>query len=364
MFLYNIYYSKNIAIYYPSIRLMKKVINSLNWKIFNINSRKKKSKIKGKILKVNNNQIIGWAVELDKDEPVEVELRVDDFTINKTYATQKYKDRNIAFRFPMTQVWNHLRKGQILSVHVKNSKLKFPDGNSEFEVNQDGAKCSKNILDKISSGYVINKKGIIQKHWDTNMKWTERILPEYEKINESMKREFGKSLFVFYGTLLGFAREGDIMVHDTDLDLAYLSNETNPEKITEEFYVISKYFIKTNQVTVPFTYKIQLPGRGISITPCWFTDTVFYSTFGFVGDGFEVKLSDIIPFKKVMLKGYEVLEPNNKIKVAQYLYGVGWKYPDPGWKWKPEYKSRPITQKARLTDYQVEVLKELKCSLK
>ena len=78
-----------------------------------------------------------------------------------------------------------------------------------------------------------------------------------------------------------------------------------------------------------------------------------YGTFAFADDGYHVEKKDILPLKVRTYDEYEILLPNNVVNVARYLYGRRWKYPDTGWRWLPEYKHRPVTLQAQLTDQHV-----------
>ncbi len=52
--------------------------------------------------------------------------------------------------------------------------------------------------------------------------------------------EVGLRPFVAYGTLLGLRRDGDLIPHDDDADLAYLSGATDPVDVVHESYRVSR----------------------------------------------------------------------------------------------------------------------------
>ena len=316
--------------------------------------------VAGRVDVVKKSFIKGYAIGAS-DEPVLVELLIDGTVVNHTYATQLYKDRYIGFRFGMENIWAHLCEGQRLEVLGDGKPLEFKTSKDvEYLVPTDGQKCQKNVVDLINAGYLINKKGKMQVPRDANKDWAERVLTHYNKLNDLLQERFGKQCFCFFGVLLGFARDGKILSHDIDLDVAYYSNETDPSLVREEFYRISKYLIEQDEFATPFDYKLQFPGKGISLTPCWFSNAKLYNTFGFAGDAGGLTESDLLPLTCVEHLGHRLHLPNNLSALAEYMYGRWWRYPDSGWQWRQEYRSDPGIQAGRLTSAQVQELSGLR----
>ncbi len=319
----------------------------------------------GYVVRSDRLRISGIAFPKPDGEPAEVELRVRGVAINRTYATQKvseptrYRGRGIGFNFPMKQVWGKIRSGDPVEVVATGGVLRFGAGAGALIPKRGvGAVEGKDIVELVAEGRLINKFGRIQPPRHESGAWAERALGNYGRIDALFEREFGKRLFVFYGAMLGFAREGGILAHDLDLDLAYFSEATDPVEVRREFKDIARKLIALGTGAKPETYKITFPGSGLSVTPTWIADGVFASTFGYVGDGFLVTRDDILPLSEAAHLGYRLLLPRNPKAVAAYVYGKGWKYPDPGWKWLPEYKDRPNVLAGRLTDADLRELAE------
>ncbi|OHD26355.1 MAG: hypothetical protein A2Y38_00220 [Spirochaetes bacterium GWB1_59_5] len=319
----------------------------------------------GYVTRVDTRDIAGVAFCREGEPPVAVQLLVDGAVVNTTYATQKvlgpskFAGTTIGFHFPMKGIWKHVRKDQVLQVLANGKPLRFRAGFGPGKplTNKGVRKLSeRGIVALTAEGNLINKFGRIQRPKDESRDWAEKTFGNYADLNAVFEREFGISLFVFYGAMLGYAREGGILAHDLDLDLAYFSEKTNPDDVRLEFYAITKRLMSVGVQAVPFTYKLQFKGSGLSVTPCWISDSGFSSTFGYVGDDYRVTREDILPLRKAEHDGHALNLPNNPQAVAAYLYGHGWKYPDPGWKWLPEYKNRPQILAARLTDRDVREL--------
>jgi hypothetical protein len=312
----------------------------------------------GYITSVHSQGISGFVFTAGQ-EPVKVELLIDGRVINRSWSIQKifypslYAGSSSGFYFPMNRVWRHLSRGQKLEILADKRALRYKAGPGRGKpIPNRGARrlADKNILDLIGSGKLITKFGRIQEPANENDQWAAKVFGNYSKLNSIFKKVTGKSLFVFYGVLLGFAREGGILAHDMDLDLAYFSELTDPEAVRREFKDIAEKLIDSGITVVPQTYKLQFGGKGISVTPCWISSEGFSCTFGYVGGTTSVRRSDILPLKRAKHKEYDLLLPNDPVAVARYLYGSGWEYPDPGWKWLPEYKNRPQILVGRLKE--------------
>ncbi len=59
-----------------------------------------------------------------------------------------------------------------------------------------------------------------------------------KKLEGTFKTEFDLDIYLTWGTLLGAVREGDFIAFDTDVDIAYLSEQTSDFEITEEHELI------------------------------------------------------------------------------------------------------------------------------
>ncbi len=327
----------------------------------------------GYVTSAGRKGISGFAIGSEKDVPSKIELLVDGNVINTTYAAQKiyspskYYGEFTGFYFPMKHLWNLIDKKQKIEVLAEGKPLRFRAGkNGEAVIPNLGKlgtnekKSEKNIIDYISEGNLINKFGRLQPPRNKNIEWTTKVLSSFIYVNQLFEKYFKKQLFVFYGGLLGFAREGGIISHDCDMDLAYFSEETDADKVRDEFYRIAEKLIRECSDLVISVSKINFTKMKVSITPAWITpDGDFACTFAYVGDKFKVTREDILPLKKTEYEGYELNLPANPVNVVKYLYGRGWKYPDPGWKWLIEYKLRPAIFKARLTSSQVKKLNKI-----
>jgi hypothetical protein len=329
--------------------------------------------IKGQVERINDQWIWGSAYNNKSSEPVRVTLELDGHQINETWALQfnarnpEIRDGHTCFAFGMTEIWQYLRSGQRLRVLAEGKPLPVASqgGRKWFYVDRDGARSGKvDVVKSVAEGMLINKQGKLQPKVEEDDRWEELILPEYRRLYETFTNELGIVPFAFHGALLGVARTGTMIPHDLDLDLAYLSEHDDPEKVRAEFYEIQNRALDFHPYVGPTDYKLRIIGYGMSMTVCWFSkDGELYNSYGFVGEG-DLTRPDFEPFKEVSLKGFDVAVPANPEAVSRYTYGRYWRYPDPGWRWFNRYKTRPDTLASRLSKEQVDVLMEKRTRLK
>lgn len=358
---------KRIAYLFISILKTVKFLSPINLSYYFF--KPQGSSASGYVTNVKLRGISGLAFRSEGSPPVFVELLVDGTVVNRTFASQKvfeptrYSGENCGYYLPMKEVWSHILHSQSIQVHAGGKPLQYRAGLfRRIVLPNRGAKklSSESLIHLTNAGHLINKFGRIQKPRHESKEWADKAFGNYAVINSLFEKEFNKPLFAFYGAMLGYAREGGILPHDLDLDLAYFSEQKSPEEVRKEFFAIASRLEQLDIDVQPFTYKLQFKNSGLSVTPCWISDGVFSSTFGYVGDGFKVTREDILPLKKAEHDGHPLWLPNKPEAVAAYLYGKGWKYPDPGWKWLSEYKSWPVVLEARLTEKDLRELQNIK----
>lgn len=322
----------------------------------------------GYVTKVDKLGISGLAFRSESEIPAVVELLVEGKVINRTSATQKvpfptfYAGSSIGFYFPMKHVWPCILSSQSIEVRAAGKSLQYGAGwGRGVHLPNKGVHqiVGKGIIELIGEGRVITKFGRLQSPRQESRAWAEKAFGNYGILNDTFQKATGKSLFAFYGVMLGYAREGGVLAHDMDLDLAYFSEMDTADKVRMEFREITEQLIAAGVTVVAHSYKLAFGGLSLSLTPCWIANGCFSTTFGFVGDGFTVTREDIFPLSVVEHDGFELLLPHDPKAVSAYIYGHGWKYPDPGWKWLPEYKNRPEILAARLSQSDLAYLRGL-----
>ena len=151
----------------------------------------------------------------------------------------------------------------------------------------------------------------------------------------------GLDAFPAYGTLLGAVREGKLIGHDNDADVAYLSRHTHPvDVIRESFRIqrllhrdgleISRYSGGAFKVTVRDSEGVP---RGLDVFA------------GFLYDDHLVLLGEIFaPFEEswlrplglVELEGRRLPAPADPDRLLAAMYGPSWRVPDPTFKFETD----------------------------
>jgi len=162
-------------------------------------------------------------------------------------------------------------------------------------------------------------------------------LKELSNLNKIFKK-LKISMCLHGGTLLGAVRNNDFIDGDDDIDVFYISKQSNKYSVLKEFNekiapILEKngYEIKPIFWTV-HNKKRQLFGQyhfiknniELDVWIAWKSNNKFFLTPGCYG---ELDVRDIHPLKKIKLKNENFLVPNKAEKLLQMMYGDNWKVP-------------------------------------
>lgn len=158
----------------------------------------------------------------------------------------------------------------------------------------------------------------------------------------------GREAFVVSGTLLGLVREGGLLPHDDDVDLAVLLDSSEVADVAEEWLALRARLGDAGLLDPDFDHetknhcKLAVPsGVGIDLFPAWLAgDRVFVwpHTHG------ELGRDDLLPLGRREVAGATVALPRRPEPMLELNYGPGWRVPD------PTYRFDWATAKARFAD--------------
>lgn len=124
---------------------------------------------------------------------------------------------------------------------------------------------------------------------------------------------------LFYGSLLGFIREGDFIENDDDIDVLlpfkdrekflYTVKRLNLKITVEELTIVQIYVDNLGHFDVYF-----YENRGLDILLRWDGNLLYLK-------------NDIWPLKKVIFKNYKINIPFNSEKLLNEIYGNNWRIP-------------------------------------
>jgi len=147
--------------------------------------------------------------------------------------------------------------------------------------------------------------------------------------------EFGLTLRVAYGTLLGVIRERDFIKNDTDIDMTYLSAHHGKDKVIAEMHRIYDELILMGLVVHDFRTRKNNPHGGqihlyleefdmiLDVTTSWIDEAGDFWVFPF---GKIARGEDVVPFIKAPFRKIEVTVPRNYEIILRKLYN-DWRTP-------------------------------------
>lgn len=138
-------------------------------------------------------------------------------------------------------------------------------------------------------------------------------------------------VFLNSGTLLGVVRDGRLIDHDDDIDLAYRLDAQTPAEAAREWRALNQRLMSEGLAETSYqidTGMMKLDGGGVvrvDLFPVWLDAAgrvfVFPHTFG------ELEVGQVFPTRSCAVTGLPVpAEPEAMLAVN---YGAGWREPDP-----------------------------------
>lgn len=188
----------------------------------------------------------------------------------------------------------------------------------------------------VESGTQIDKKGEIRRSVAETRERQQEYLRIYEKVRDHFEKEFGRSLFLMYGTLLGYHRSGDFIPTDDDFDAGYVTERTDPRSVKAEAQDLMVELIKAG-FTVCINrqgklFKIQTErgatdGYHLDLRPLWFQDG---NLWVHNHCSYPSAPERFLPVEDGELRGVRVSVPRDTEHFLANHYGPGWRVPDPG----------------------------------
>lgn len=146
--------------------------------------------------------------------------------------------------------------------------------------------------------------------------------------------EFGVVGFIAYGTLLGAARNGHVIGHDNDIDLAYASAKTHPVDVVREAFGVERAlrragFRVRRGMGARLNVRLEVSDgtvRGIDVfTAAWIEDVLYIPS----DTGFRLPRSTVVPAQPISLEGETFPAPADPETLLAHTYGPTWRVPDP-----------------------------------
>ncbi len=197
------------------------------------------------------------------------------------------------------------------------------------------------FVDKAGIPVMIDKWGLLQRPFSgRDAGVVEQMVDITDRILEVMESECGVQGWIAFGTLLGAAREGKVIGHDSDIDLAYLSEKTTPAEMAVELYAVSRALRRhgmtvLNKSGAFITVVWTSPDGGmasIDVYTCFYVGDLLYETATVRQ---AVPCSAILPLREIEFEGRMLPAPADPDAMLAVSYGPGWRVPDPSFKHEP-----------------------------
>lgn len=208
-------------------------------------------------------------------------------------------------------------------VVVFDEQVRFGDGDAAIS-----------ITDADGRPLATDKTGQLERVFDGgDPREREALLDTIEHVLESL-REIGIQAFPAYGTLLGAVRNGALIGHDSDADLAYVSDLTSPVDLIRESYRIDRhlrergYSVQRHSGFAMKIYVVEDDGteRGLDV----FGGAYINGKLFVMGEiGAEFDRDRVYPLGTCTLEGRTLPAPADAEGWLAITYGPNWRVPDP-----------------------------------
>lgn len=188
---------------------------------------------------------------------------------------------------------------------------------------------------------MIDKWGLLQRPFSGRGQGVvEKMVGITEQIIEVLGRELDVHCWLAFGSLLGAAREGRVIGHDSDVDLAYLSHQESVVGLNREMFDITRVLRRHGMRVVNksgsfVTVMFDAPDGGVGSIDV-------YSTFYLSGllhetatVRTEVPREAIEPLGTLEFEGRELPVPADPDAMLEVSYGPSWRVPDPSFQHQP-----------------------------
>lgn len=197
------------------------------------------------------------------------------------------------------------------------------------------------LVDRNGIAIIVDKWGLIQRpfeHRDAGV--VGAIADEAQRILEVMRRDCGIEGWISFGTLLGAARDGGAIGHDSDIDLCYVSEQPTPAEMTVELWRITRALraagMRVLEKTGSFvTVEVTTPDgatTGIDIYTSFFEGGLLYETATVRA---PVPREAVLPRGEIEFEGRTMPAPADPARLLEVSYGPNWRVPDPSFRHEP-----------------------------
>lgn len=183
---------------------------------------------------------------------------------------------------------------------------------------------------------IVNKWGNLAVPVQRDPEMQQRMLDHTSSLMEALK-EFGLRPFLMAGMLLGAVRDGDLLPHEEDGDIGYVSSATTPADMMLESYRLERFlaergFESLRHSGTHLQIDFARDGRheaNVDVFGGFYLDDWFIQPFQVRA---RIPRDALEPTGRVELRGVEFDSPADPEPWLEANYGTGWKVPDPAFR--------------------------------
>jgi hypothetical protein len=198
-----------------------------------------------------------------------------------------------------------------------------------------GSDAPLRLVDDLGNPLSLDKGGRLQRTFDDFAEDSRaELVDAAHRVLVDLAEKCDLDTYLCYGGLLGAARSGRMIGHDSDLDLAFLSRYTHPFDIIEESRHAERTMASLGWEVASLSsanFKIWVPlpsGKraGVDVFGSFHIGDRFHITGSLRG---ELDRTAIVPFGTIELEGVSFPAPADVRRFLEFTYGPGWRVPDP-----------------------------------
>lgn len=191
------------------------------------------------------------------------------------------------------------------------------------------------VADPEGRPLAVTKYGRLNRAFDSLAQETkDHYLDQVEEVLRIIREECGLPAFIAWGTLLGAVRDGRLIGHDVDADLAWYSDHDAPVDVIRESFVIERalrrrgWTIRRENGAFLALFLPQADGsvRNMDVFGCWRTQGWLHVVHDARA---RLPRSAVLPLGTQVLEGRELPAPADPPALMAAGYGEGWRVPDP-----------------------------------
>ena len=304
----------------------------------------------GTVERFDSGTIEGWVAVPAGHPPIRIHLRANKkLTLTSTWAVP-VPERNgpgqiLRFRFFAKDLWPHLQRTDRLQVLAEENPLPIAGHGMSFRPKANGTSTLDKLAVKLAEGYLFSKYGRLQLDKNLDLDWQRAIFAAYDEVMAILRTAYGLDPFATGGAVLGAVRDKQFIGHDNDIDIAFVSDRTEPQAVAAELRAMGLDMIERGyRVRCMRSHLIvwapdNLDHR-VDLFPHYFgPDGIMQFPFGVAGTA-DISREQWHGTTQIPLGVGVLTVPAPPEQMLETLFGSDWRQPNPGFSWLRDRRIR------------------------